>query len=140
MVKKVEAGKKTYEIDPEGIKESKVSLPDDGIAAGQAEFFKALSDPARIKIIRILAERDICVCELMSIMDLPQTVVSHHLKVLKYAGIIEDKRWSRWMIYSLVDRRAAKAIELMDLPSANAPEAQGFTPAKDRKPRNKKGG
>jgi ArsR family transcriptional regulator len=45
-------------------------------------------------------------------MDLPQTVVSHHLKVLKYAGIISDRRWSRWMIYSLVDKRALTAIEI----------------------------
>jgi len=112
MAKKVKAGKKTYEIVIEDIEESRVNLPDEGTVAGQVEFFKALADPARIKIVKALADRDICVCELMSIMDLPQTVVSHHLKVLKYAGIISDRRWSRWMIYSLVDKRALTALEI----------------------------
>ena len=112
MAKTVKAGKKTYEILTEDVEESKANLPSDSAVTDQAEFFKALSDPARIKIIKALADRDICVCELMSIMDMPQTVVSHHLKVLKYAGIIADRRWSRWMIYSLVDKRALKAIEL----------------------------
>ena len=112
MPKKVEAGKKTYEIKIENIEKSKANLPDENTIMDQAEFFKALADPARIKIIKALADRDICVCELMNIMDMPQTVVSHHLKVLKYAGIIEDRRWSRWMIYSLVDKRALKAVEL----------------------------
>lgn len=111
MAKKAESGNTGYKIQAEKIEESRASLPDESTVMGQVELFKALSDPARIKIVRTLADREICVCELMSIMGMPQTVVSHHLKVLKYAGIIADRRCGRWIIYSLVNRRALKVIE-----------------------------
>lgn len=118
-MEKSATGKKSYKITTKKVEESRASLPDEHIVTSQVEFFKALSDPARIKIVNALADRDICVCELMTIMDMPQTAVSHHLKVLKYAGIIADKRWGRWMIYSLVDRRALKAIELTSFETDN---------------------
>ena len=89
-------------------------MPSDEETRRQADYFKAISDPARVKIINALANGDLCVCELMLIMGMQQTVVSHHLKILKYAGIISDRKSGKWVNYSLVDRRVLdllKAIE-----------------------------
>ena len=89
-------------------------MPADDRAKHQADFFKAMSDPARVKIIYALASGELCVCELMVIMGMQQTVVSHHLKILKYAGIVSDRKSGKWVNYKLVDDRALdmlKAIE-----------------------------
>jgi ArsR family transcriptional regulator len=77
----------------------------------QAEFMKGISDPARIRIVYALKNRELCVCELMKIVDMPQTVVSHHLKVLKYADIITDRRSGKWIYYSLTDTRASSVLD-----------------------------
>ncbi len=63
------------------------------------DIFKALSDPTRLRIVLLLRRRDLCVCELMSILRMEQSRVSHHMRVLRDAGIAEDVREGRWIIY-----------------------------------------
>lgn len=63
--------------------------------------FKALSDPARLRIVRLLLHREICVCEIMFILGMEQTRVSHHMRVLREAGLAEDVRDGRWIIYRI---------------------------------------
>jgi len=63
--------------------------------------FKALSDPTRLRIFLLLMERDLCVCELMFILDMPQSRVSHQLRLLRDADLVEDKREGRWIIYAI---------------------------------------
>ncbi len=92
-----------------------MGLPSDEEARDVASFFKAISDPARVKIICALANGELCVCELMEAMGMQQTVVSHHLKILKYAGIVSDRKSGKWVNYSLADRRALEAIKALGL-------------------------
>jgi ArsR family transcriptional regulator len=61
--------------------------------------FKALADPTRIRIMLLLRRRELCVCELMYILGMEQSRVSHHMRVLRDAGIAEDVREGRWIIY-----------------------------------------
>lgn len=61
--------------------------------------FKALSDPTRLRIMLLLRRRELCVCELMFILEMEQSRVSHHMRVLRDAGIAEDVREGRWIIY-----------------------------------------
>jgi len=63
--------------------------------------FKALADPTRLRIILLLLERDLCVCELTYILKMSQSRVSHQLRILRDAGLAEDKRDGKWMIYAL---------------------------------------
>jgi len=63
--------------------------------------FKALSDPGRLRIVRLLLRREICVCEIMFILGMEQTRVSHHMRVLREAGLAEDTRDGRWIIYRI---------------------------------------
>lgn len=55
-------------------------------------FFKALGEPTRLRIVRLLAEQELCVCELEAIMQMSQPRISQHLKVLKHAGLVSERR------------------------------------------------
>jgi ArsR family transcriptional regulator len=62
---------------------------------------KALSDENRMRIFCMLKERPLCVCEIYEVLDIALSTLSQHLKLMKSAGIIEDKKDGRWVIYSL---------------------------------------
>ncbi len=63
--------------------------------------FKALSDPTRLAIIEHLAAEQHCVCELQAMLELPANLLSHHLRVLREAGLVRDQRRGRWIDYAL---------------------------------------
>jgi ArsR family transcriptional regulator len=63
--------------------------------------FKALSDPLRLRILDRLRGGERCVCELTDALDAGQSLLSFHLKVLKDAGLVTDRRDGRWMHYAL---------------------------------------
>ncbi len=62
---------------------------------------KALSDPHRLRILDRLRGGEHCVCELMDLLDAGQSLLSFHLKTLKDAGLVTDRREGRWMHYAL---------------------------------------
>jgi ArsR family transcriptional regulator len=65
--------------------------------------FKALADPARVAIVNRLAAADeACVCDLTAALDLAQPTVSHHLRILREAGLVESSRRGTWAFYRLV--------------------------------------
>lgn len=72
--------------------------------------FKALSDPTRLRIVRLLLRRELCVCELMFILEMPQSRISHQLRLLRDADLVEDKRDGKWIIYT-VPERVRKSLE-----------------------------
>jgi len=65
------------------------------------KIFKALADPTRLRIVLLLRRRELCVCELMFVLRMEQSRVSHHMRVLRDAGIVEDVRNGRWIIYRI---------------------------------------
>ena len=64
--------------------------------------FQALSDPTRLQILQHLRQGECCVCELMEELDAAQSRLSFHLKTLKDAGLVQDRREGRWVHYSLM--------------------------------------
>jgi ArsR family transcriptional regulator len=65
--------------------------------------FKALADPARVAIVNRLAAADeVCVCDFVAALDLSQPTVSHHLRILREAGLVEASRRGTWAFYRLV--------------------------------------
>src|SRR5437868_8023670 len=65
--------------------------------------FKALADPARVTILnRLAGAEEVCVCDFVAALDLAQPTVSHHLKVLREAGLVESSRRGTWAYYRLV--------------------------------------
>ena len=65
------------------------------------EVFKGLSDPTRLRIAALLTQGELCVCDLMEILNLPQSTISRHIARLKSAGIVKDRRAGKWVHYSL---------------------------------------
>lgn len=79
------------------------TLTDDE-ATATAELFKALADPARVRILNILATsagEPVCVCHLVEPLELSQPTVSHHLRKLLDAGLVEREQRGRWAYFSL---------------------------------------
>jgi len=64
---------------------------------------KALSDPNRVRVVKLLQAEELCVCEIKEVLGLAQSTVSKHMKVLEDAGLVDKKRQGTWMIYSLAD-------------------------------------
>jgi len=74
-----------------------------------ARWFHALSDETRLEIVQLLSHGERCVCELQDVLDAAQSRLSFHLKTLKDAGLVSDRREGRWVYYSL-NRRALDEI------------------------------
>jgi DNA-binding transcriptional ArsR family regulator len=73
-----------------------------GAAADLALLFKALADPTRVSIVNRLAAGECCVCDLTAVFELAQPTVSHHLRILRDAGLIESERRGTSALYRLV--------------------------------------
>jgi ArsR family transcriptional regulator len=66
--------------------------------------FKALSDETRLRIIKLLEQGELCVCDIVAALDLVQPKVSFHLSALKEAGLIKDRKQGKWIHYSLNEK------------------------------------
>jgi ArsR family transcriptional regulator len=65
--------------------------------------FKALSDSTRLRIMMLLLKRELCVCELSFILKMEQSRISHQLRILRDADLVEDIRDKQWIIYRIPD-------------------------------------
>ena len=84
---------------------STVSKFDDAGTLQRAEYFKALSDPTRLKIARLLSYHDeLCACEIQMALELTQPLASHHLGVLRRSGVLGSTKKERWVHYRLSDK------------------------------------
>jgi ArsR family transcriptional regulator len=63
--------------------------------------FKALADGTRLRVLKLLGRGELCVCEIAAALDLEQPRLSFHLRILKRAGIVRDRRRERWILYRL---------------------------------------
>lgn len=74
-----------------------VSLPPETVITG----FQALSDPLRVKVVELLRENELCVCELCKVLEVAQSKLSFHLKALKDADLVRSRQEGRWIYYRL---------------------------------------
>ncbi len=92
-----------------------------------ARLCRALADENRLRIVELLSSGERCVCDLTSALDLGQSLLSHHLKTLKDAGLVIDRRDGRWVYYTLscdALEELSETIESM-VPAAGATQADG---------------
>jgi DNA-binding transcriptional ArsR family regulator len=81
----------------------------------EAEIFKALADPCRLTIISLLKDGELCVCEIMTALDRPQSSTSHHLTILKDAGLIKERKDGKWSRYRVADGAVVELINLAEM-------------------------
>ncbi|MDP9308360.1 MAG: metalloregulator ArsR/SmtB family transcription factor [Actinomycetota bacterium] len=99
-------------------------------ARALADRFKALADPARVSIVnRIAGQGEVCTCQLTGPLGLSQPTVSHHLRVLREAGLIEvERRRGTWTFYRLVP----EAMEQLAFAIGGSPAPEGVLVTRDR--------
>ena len=84
--------------------------------------FKALADPVRLRLFSLIASHkggEACVCELLGAFDVSQPTISHHLKVLREAGLLSSERRASWVYYRAVPEATAALSSLLVSPSAD---------------------
>ena len=94
---------------------------DESAAAGLAQIFRALGDPVRLRLVSLIGAHqggEVCVCDLTSAFNLTQPTISHHLKVLREAGIIESQRRGTWVYYRLIPAALERMGALLSAPSS----------------------
>ncbi|MFE7111860.1 ArsR/SmtB family transcription factor [Streptomyces sp. NPDC057575] len=94
---------------------------DEDRAAELAKVFKALGDPVRLRLLSMIASRnggEICVCDLTPAFDLSQPTISHHLKLLKQAGLIASERRGTWVYYRLLPATTDQLAQVLARPES----------------------
>jgi ArsR family transcriptional regulator len=86
--------------------------------------FQAIAEETRLRIVRLLSEGERCVCELQADLDTAQSRLSFHLRKLKEAGVVSDRRDGRWIYYSLVP----EALEEMGSFLGEVKRREGWLP------------
>ena len=81
-----------------------------------AQVFKALGDETRLRIMALLASgEELCVCDLMAALSLPQSTVSRHLSSLRHAGLVSGRRQGVWMYYQINRKGSLPVADLCSL-------------------------
>lgn len=69
----------------------------------KARLFKALGDEVRLKLLHLVRDQEVCVCDLVETLGMPQGSLSHHLSVLSQAGLVSSRKQGRWNYYQATD-------------------------------------
>jgi ArsR family transcriptional regulator len=83
---------------------------DESLVDTQSRVFKALGDRTRLRMLYLLKVRELCVCEIMTALDLTQPTASHHLSILENARVIKERKDGRWVFYSLANNELTKGL------------------------------
>jgi ArsR family transcriptional regulator len=73
-------------------------------------FLKALADPTRLKLLKLVLQEELCVCELVDLLQISQPAVSQHLAKLKAAGLVRERRAGMWTYYAADAQRVEQAL------------------------------
>lgn len=90
-------------VHEELVEKVNAQMPDEDELYDLAELFKVFGDSTRIRILFVLFEAEVCVCDLAEILHMTQSAVSHQLKILKQAKLVSARREGKSVFYSLAD-------------------------------------
>ncbi|PWI58701.1 ArsR/SmtB family transcription factor [Sulfoacidibacillus thermotolerans] len=82
--------------------------------ADQAEIYKALADKTRLHLLALLAQEELCVCELVAVFDMSQPSISQHLRKLRQAGLVKERKTAQWVYYTLDDSKFPLIRQIID--------------------------
>ncbi|SDL06933.1 ArsR/SmtB family transcription factor [Natronincola ferrireducens] len=98
-------------IHEEDVKQVKGRMLEDRILTDMAEFFKVFGDPTRIKILYILFQKEMCVCDIAAVLELQQSAVSHQLRILKNKRLVKYRREGKVVYYTLDDNHIKRIFD-----------------------------
>ncbi len=110
-------GKNEFCCDCDIIHQDKVQLAkqnmlDEEVLLQMADFYKALSDSTRIKIVAVLGQLEMCVCDIAVLLNMTKSAVSHQLKNLRDMGLIKFRRVGKVVFYSLADEHVKQIFDI----------------------------
>jgi ArsR family transcriptional regulator len=91
------------EVHKDIVNNVRQTLPEEEILYDLAELFKVFGDSTRIKILYVLLESEMCVCDIAELLNMTQSAISHQLRVLKQSSLVKFRREGKAIFYSLAD-------------------------------------
>lgn len=101
----------TIEVHEELVKIVNEKMPDEEELYDLAELFKVFGDSTRIRILFVLLEAEVCVCDLAAALNMTQSAVSHQLRILKQSKLVKSRREGKSIFYSLADGHVKTIID-----------------------------
>lgn len=99
-----------YEIHKELLETVSQKMPDEDELYDLSELFKVFGDSTRIRILYVLFESEVCVCDLATALNMTQSAISHQLKILKQSKLVSGRREGKQVFYSLADDHVRSII------------------------------
>ena len=93
----------TLAVHNEILNEIQQKMPEENVLKDLADFYKVFGDVTRVKILCVLFQSELCVCDLAEVLEMTQSAVSHQLRVLKQAKLVKNRREGKIVYYSLAD-------------------------------------
>lgn len=88
------------------------NLPGDDLLDGLEELFKTFGDSTRIKILYVLHEGEMCVCDIAAVLEMTQSAISHQLRVLRQMRLVKSRRSGKTVYYALADEHVKTIISM----------------------------
>lgn len=92
-----------YQVHEDVVKAVNEKMPDEDELCDLAEIFKVFGDSTRIKILYVLFEAEMCVCDIAQLLNMNQSAISHQLRILKQNRLVKSRREGKAVFYSLAD-------------------------------------
>ena len=99
-----------YQVHEDVVKAVTAKMPDEDELYDLAEIFKVFGDSTRIKILYVLFESEMCVCDIAQLLNMNQSAISHQLKILKQSRLVKSRREGKAVFYSLADGHVRTTI------------------------------
>ena len=93
------------------VEQVRSAMPEETNLYDLAELFKVFGDSTRIKILYVLFEAEMCVCDIAQLLNMSQSAISHHLKLLKQSKLVNFRKEGKTVIYSLADNHVRTIID-----------------------------
>jgi ArsR family transcriptional regulator len=100
-----------YQVHEDIVKSVQEKMPDEDVLCDLAEIFKVFGDSTRIKILYLLFESEMCVCDIAQLLGMNQSAISHQLRILKQAHLVKSRREGKSVFYSLSDGHVRTIID-----------------------------
>lgn len=97
-------------------------IPDPDTLQQLADLFKVFGDPTRIRILDILSQQELCVCDIAQLLSMTQSAISHQLRILKQSRLVKARREGKTIFYSLADDHVS-TILTQGLDHVNEPKS-----------------
>ncbi len=101
-----------FEVHEQLLQTVNEKMPDETTLADLAELFKVFGDTTRIRILYVLFESEVCVCDLATALNMTQSAISHQLRILKQNRLVKNRREGKSIFYSLADEHVRTILAM----------------------------